>query len=69
MENKKIEQLTTDSEAASASTALESDNACTNCGRSWSGKLNFCGVCGNRLIPYLQLTQFFPNKRFVRVKY
>lgn len=55
--------------ATAVTAASDSDNACTDCGRSWSGKLNFCGVCGNRLIPYSQLKQFFPNRRFVRVNY
>lgn len=55
--------------ATAITAALETDNACNNCGRSWSGNLNFCGVCGNRLIPYSQLKQFFPNRRFVRVNY
>ncbi len=55
--------------ATAVTAASDSDNACTDCGRAWSGKLNFCGVCGNRLIPYSQLKQFFPNRRFVRVNY
>lgn len=56
-------------EATAVTAASDSDNACTDCGRAWSGRLNFCGVCGNRLIPYSQLKKFFPNTKFMKINY